>query len=114
MCLTVIFTPLEQSKHITNGHTLKLSEFSNYHALDGVLEVRQNTRLNLITVATRNMKSTKSLLKVNIYLGISHRAYEPMSLSKPVGVKVGRLVVRDFQFQIRSDVPNSHIRRLGS
>lgn len=89
----------------------------NRAVFHGVLEVRPNTRLNLIALDTKNMVSMKSLLKVNVLLGISVRAYEPRSPSTPVGV-IRRMDLQlsepDIQSQMRSDVPISHVHRLGS
>lgn len=61
----------------------------------------------VITVDTLNMKPTKSLLKMNIPLGIPVSAYEARPPSTPVEMICGmdlQLAVPDIQFQIRSDV----------
>lgn len=84
--LTVILKPTDSNKLITKLHPVKLSEYLESVAPDGILQIRPNLRLNLLALDTRNSESTKALLGVTAIGGIPVRAYQPRSLDNAVGV----------------------------
>lgn len=115
--LTVIFVPEDASKPLTKLNQLRLSELLNSHAPDCVIAIRPNNRLNLLAVDTRNNDATKSLLKVTCLLGTSVRAYEPQSRNAAVAVIKGvdnTITTEELREQLRSTVPVTSLRRLGS
>ncbi|CAN7982033.1 unnamed protein product [Ixodes pacificus] len=83
--LTVIYMPIDQTKIITKLNELKLTELLESHAPASVIQIRPNYRLNL-SVDTRNMAASSSLLKVSSLLGIPVRAFEPRSPAQATGV----------------------------
>lgn len=115
--LTVIFAPTDSGKLLTKLNQLKLSQLLESHAPDGIIQIRPNLRLNLLAVDTRNRESTTSLLRVTILLGIAVRAYEPRSPLTAVGVIKGvdaTIDLEDLHSQLRSNVPVTSVRRLGT
>lgn len=69
----------------------------------------------MIAGDTRNIEFTKSLLRSDYVTRYQARAYEPRSLSTPVGVIRGadlQLDITAIQTQIRSTAPITHVRRL--
>lgn len=84
--LTVILKPTDPMKLVTKVNPLKLAEYLESVAPDGILQIRPNPRLNLLALDTRNMDSTKALLAVSVVCGIPVQAYQPRSLDNAVGV----------------------------
>ncbi|KAH9369301.1 hypothetical protein HPB48_012377 [Haemaphysalis longicornis] len=75
--LTVIFKPIKEAQIITKFNPLAMKDGLESMAPEGVLQVCPNHRLNLLAVDTRNIDSTKCLLKVTSIAGIPVKAYEP-------------------------------------
>lgn len=107
MCQLTSFYTAETEAHHKPERPSSISVPLNSQASEGVLEVQENTRLTLIGEDTRNMGPTKTLLKINIFLGIPVSAYEARPPSTPVEMICGmdlQLAVPDILFQKRSDV----------
>ncbi|CAN7947217.1 unnamed protein product [Ixodes pacificus] len=119
--LTVIYMPIDQTKIITKLNELKLTELLESHAPASVIQIRPNYRLNLLSVDTRNMAASSSLLKVSSLLGIPVRAFEPRSPAQATGVIKGidatiKIDSKDTIAQLRSsdNTPVISARRLGT
>lgn len=115
--LTVIFKPTDTKKLVTKLNPLKLSQYLESVAPDGVLEIRPNLRLNLLALDTRNNESTKALLGVTSICGIPVRAYQPRSPDKAVGVIRGLpqdISDDEIKDAAKAAVPVVRVRRLGS
>ncbi|CAN7977050.1 unnamed protein product [Ixodes persulcatus] len=119
--LTVIYMPIDQRKIITKLNELKLTELLESHAPASVIQIRPNYRLNLLSVDTRNMAASSSLLKVSSLLGIPVRAFEPRSPAQATGVIKGidatiKIDSKDIIAQLRSsdNTPVISARRLGT
>ncbi|CAN7978424.1 unnamed protein product [Ixodes persulcatus] len=119
--LTVIYMPIDQTKIITKLNELKLTELLESHAPASVIQIRPNYRLNLLSVDTRNMAASSSLLKVSSLLGIPVRAFEPRSPTQATGVIKGidatiKIDSKDTIAQLRSNdnTPVISARRLGT
>lgn len=115
--LIVILKPTDPAKLVTKINPVKLSEFLDSVAPDGVLQIRPNPRLNLLALDTRNMESTKALLGVAFICGIPVQAYQPRSPDKAVGVIRGLptdMSDNEILEAIPATVPVMNARRLGS
>lgn len=84
--LTVILKPTDSTKLVKKLNPIKLSQYLESIAPDGVIEIRPNQRLNLLALDTRNRESTKALLGVTSICGIPVQAYQPRCLDTAVGV----------------------------
>ncbi|KAG0445711.1 hypothetical protein HPB47_016662 [Ixodes persulcatus] len=105
--LTVIYMPIDQTKIITKLNELKLTELLESHAPASVIQIRPNYRLNLLSVDTRNMAASSSLLNVSSLLGIPVRAFEPRSPARATGLIKGidatvKIDSKDIIAQLRS------------
>lgn len=67
----MILKPKETRKSITKYNFLKLKDTSEGIAPEGVILVRPNRRLNVLALGTRNIESTKTLLKLTSLGGIA-------------------------------------------
>ncbi|KAG0435970.1 hypothetical protein HPB47_018217 [Ixodes persulcatus] len=84
--LTVIFTPVEQDQVITSLSSLRLSNTLAKTFPECILEIRYNSRLNLVAVDVRNGQTTRGLLRCTELCGIKVRAYEPLPRQCATGV----------------------------
>lgn len=85
--LTVIFTPDDQKTNIKSFNPIKLSDRLKANCPDGIYSIRPNSRLNVIAVDTRNLDTTKTLLRIkSLFCGLPVSAYEPRSTDMAMGV----------------------------
>ncbi|CAN7937988.1 unnamed protein product, partial [Ixodes hexagonus] len=115
--LTVILKPKDATKPITKLNPLKLKDTFEGTAPDGVIMVRPNHRLNVLALDTRNIESTKALLKLTSLGGIAVYAYEPRPQDSVIGIlrDVDKAVTElELETALRAKVPVISVRRLGS
>lgn len=117
--LTVIFTPVDQTKVITNLNEIKLTELLESKAPAGIIRIRPNHRLNLMSVDTRNAESCASLLKMRFLLGTAVRAFEPRSQTQATGVIKGvdtGIDIAEIREHLKTDndTPIASAHRLGT
>lgn len=114
--LTVIVKPTDPNNKISKINAIKLTEILESFAPDGVIQIRPNHRLNVLAIDTRNLESTKALLKLTRIGSIQVLAYEPRPRDSAVGI------IRDVDSDItdaelkdtlRATVPVTNARRLG-
>ncbi|KAM7284682.1 hypothetical protein ISCGN_001776 [Ixodes scapularis] len=118
--LTVIIKPADAGKIITKVNPLTLTESLDSIAPAGVVNIRPNHRLNVLGLDTRNVESTKALLKVTSLCGIKVTIYEPHPTTSTVGVIRGvSQEITDVQLHTetrvlaQSPVSITQVRRMG-
>ncbi|KAH7969222.1 hypothetical protein HPB52_016101 [Rhipicephalus sanguineus] len=114
---TIIFKPRNAEQVITRFNPLALKTAFEETAPDGVLQVRQNERLNLLAVDTRNADASERVLKISSIAGVLVQAYEPRPSHCGVGV-VKEIPVDLYQTDILAALlqraPVRSVRRLGT
>lgn len=84
--LTIVIMPVDINVLITKLNFLKVHEKVKHDAVDGVIQVRQDYRLNLLVDDTSNMESIKALLAVTCIGAIRLQVYQRHSKDCAVGV----------------------------
>lgn len=115
--LVVLFRPVDVNVSIRSINPLRLSSFLENEAPSCILEVRVNSRKNLLAVETRNGFTTRLLLKLTSLCGVAVRAYEPRGMQ----ISVGTIHFLDTELSdealfesVKSAVPIRALRRLGT
>ncbi|KAG0433648.1 hypothetical protein HPB47_019685 [Ixodes persulcatus] len=114
--LTVIVKPMDPTKLITKLNPLVLKEKLDSLALDGIIQIRPNYRLNLLALDTRNLESTKAILQLKNIGPLQVHTYEPTPASSSVGVIRGvsvEIADDDLSASVRLKSPGTQARRLG-
>lgn len=75
--LAVIVKPTDPNNKMSQINAIKLTEMLENFAPGGVIQIRPNYRLNKLTINTRNMESTKALVKLTRISGIMVHGYQP-------------------------------------
>lgn len=118
-CLTVIFVPVAQETRLTTLNSLKVSNTLEQLCQECIIQVRYNSRLNLIAVDVRNGQAAQTLLNTTELCTVPVRAYSPLSRPTAYGVIKGVAVeVTDDEIaqHLRTEDISSkvvHVRRLG-
>lgn len=84
--LAVIFTSTSVNHHITSLSSLKLSQVLEQQCPKCILEIRYNTRLNVVAVDTRNGQTSRTSLSCSRFCRMPVRAHEPISWSATSGI----------------------------
>lgn len=115
--LVVLFRPVDVNVSIRSINPLRLSGFLENEAPSCIVEVRVNSRKNILAVETRNGLTTRALLKLTSICGVPVRVYEPRSAHTSVGTihfLDTELSDEALLESVRSVVPIRAVRRLGS
>ncbi|KAG0423184.1 hypothetical protein HPB47_001022 [Ixodes persulcatus] len=84
---------------------------------DGIIQIRPNYRLNLLALDTRNVESTKALLRLKSLGAVQVMTYEPPAPSAYVGVIRGvstEIADAELCAALRENAPVIEVRRLGT
>lgn len=115
--LTVIVKPTDPTKLVTNLNPLVLKKKLEDVAPDGIIQIRPNYRLNLLALDTRNVESTKALLRLKSLGAVQVMTYEPPPPSAYVGVIRGvstEIADAELCASLREKAPVIQVRRLGT
>ncbi|KAG0412021.1 hypothetical protein HPB47_010855 [Ixodes persulcatus] len=115
--LTIIVKPTDPTKLVTNLNPLVLKKKLEDAAPDGIIQIRPNYRLNLLALDTRNVESTKALLRLKSLGAVQVMTYEPPPLSAYVGVIRGvstEIADAELGAALREKAPVIQVRRLGT
>lgn len=75
--LTVVFLPASADQNITTLSSLKVSQALEMLCPEIILEIRPNTRINVIAVDTRNGQTSRALLSLTNLCGMTVKVTSP-------------------------------------
>lgn len=113
--LTVIVKPTDPTNFVTNLNPLVLKKKLEDVAPDSIIQIRPNYRLNLLALDTRNVESTKALLRLKSLGAVQVMTYEPPPPSAYVGVIRGlstEIADPELCAALREKAPVIQVRRL--
>ncbi|KAG0429367.1 hypothetical protein HPB47_023682 [Ixodes persulcatus] len=114
--LTVIVKPTDPTK-LGYLNPLVLKKKLEDVAPEGIIQIRPNYRLNLLALDTRNVESTKALIRLKSLGPVQVMTYEPPPPSAYVGVIRGvstEIADAELCAALRGEAPVIRVRRLGT
>lgn len=114
--LIVIFVPTDPAIKIKSFNAIKLTAALEANSPDGIINIRPNSRLNLLAVDTRTTDTTSTLLRITVLCGVNVRAYQPRMSGMAVGVIHGvtdDISEQDLLSAVTATSQVVRVRRLG-
>lgn len=115
--LVVLFTPSDSNVAVKRFNSLKLSEALDSLSPSCILQIRVNTRRNIIAVDCRNSETSRALLRLTSLCGVPIRAFEPRQKTSSVGTVRGvdeSISDTALLTCMKSTFPIRSVRRLGT